>query len=135
MRTPENARQTVQKLLARRRKAHMFLVHSQYGHPMKRSPRTRPTDRLDNAPMPAGSGPVRLGDLVAANRLIWIYCLACCHEVERPAADLPLDPACPVPDVARHLICSQCGGRRIITRPELYEGGVVAMRELHKRCG
>jgi hypothetical protein len=34
-----------------------------------------------------------------------------------------------VPEIAKHMKCSVCGSRKINTKPELYPGGIAAMRE------
>ena len=78
--------------------------------------------------MKASSGPVTLGDLVREDKLLWVYCCDCCHERDVNAANVPLPPETPVPDVRKHMKCSKCGSRKIDTRPELYPGGVAAMR-------
>ena len=43
-------------------------------------------------------------------------------------ATVPLPAETPVPDVGKHMKCSACGSRKIDTKPELYPGGVTAMR-------
>jgi hypothetical protein len=45
-----------------------------------------------------------------------------------PAA-VPLPPEIPLPSVGKRMKCSACGSREIDTRPELYPGGIMAMRE------
>jgi hypothetical protein len=42
-----------------------------------------------------------------------------------------LPAATPVPDIGKHMKCSTCGSRKIDTKPELYPGGVKAMRGRH----
>jgi len=34
-----------------------------------------------------------------------------------------------VPEIGKHMKCSACGSRKINTKPELYPGGVEAMRK------
>jgi hypothetical protein len=41
----------------------------------------------------------------------------------------PLPGKTPVPSVGQCMICSACGSRKIDARPELYPGGIMAMRE------
>jgi hypothetical protein len=68
---------------------------------------------------------VTIGDLRREGKRLWIYCLDCYREVETPACDLPFDDAQPVPTAGQRMKCSQCGGRRIDTRPQLYERSVA----------
>lgn len=75
------------------------------------------------------TGPVRLGDLIDAGKLLWCYCCACGHEVDMDPAQLPLARETPVPEVRYRMRCSQCGAKKADTRPELYPGGIVATRE------
>jgi hypothetical protein len=41
---------------------------------------------------------------------------------------VPLSAETPVPEVGKQKKCSVCGSRKINTKPELYPGGVAAMR-------
>jgi hypothetical protein len=79
------------------------------------------------------TGPVTLADLVRDDKLVWVYCTACGHERDINPATVPLPPATPVLEVGKHMKCSRCGSRKIDARPELYPGGVVAMREREGR--
>lgn len=73
--------------------------------------------------------PVTLGDLIAEGKLMWTYCLDCCHERDLDPATIPLPPETPIPGLGRrHMRCSHCGSRKIDTRPELYKGGIAAAR-------
>ena len=74
------------------------------------------------------NGPVTLGDLVRDDKLLWVDCCACGHERDVNPAMVPLAAETPVPDVGKHMKCSKCGSRKINTKPELYPGGVAAMR-------
>ena len=74
------------------------------------------------------SGPVTLGDLIEAKKLLWVYCCDCGHEREADPASLPLSWNTPVPLIGTHMKCSACGSHKINTKPELYPGGVEAMR-------
>ena len=47
--------------------------------------------------------PVSLGDLAREGRLLWCYCLACCHEREVDPLSLGLDPAEAVSTVGKRL--------------------------------
>jgi hypothetical protein len=75
------------------------------------------------------TGPVRLGDLIAERKLLWGCCTTCCRERDLDPATIPLPQDYPVPDVGKRMKCSSCGSRKIDTRPELYPGGIFAMRE------
>ena len=72
--------------------------------------------------------PVRLSDLIAEDKLLWVYWCDCGHERDVNPATLPLPADTPVPEVGKHMKCSKCGSRKINTKPELYPGGVAAMR-------
>jgi hypothetical protein len=75
------------------------------------------------------AGPVTLSDLTAAGKLLWVYCCACGHERDLDPRDLPLPGETPVSHVSRSLRCTICGAKKANTKPELYPGGIVAMRE------
>ena len=72
--------------------------------------------------------PVTLGALIEADKLLWVYCRDCGHERDVSPATVPLPAETPVPEVGKHMNCSKCGSRKIDTKPELYPGGVTAMR-------
>jgi len=78
------------------------------------------------------TGPVTLSDLNQDNKLLWLYCTACGREREVPPLSIGLPPETPVPSAGSKLTCSACGGRNIIAKPELYPGGILAMREKHR---
>jgi hypothetical protein len=42
--------------------------------------------------------------------------------------NVPLPADTPVPEVGKKMKCSQCGSRAVETKPELYPGGIEAMR-------
>jgi hypothetical protein len=44
-------------------------------------------------------------------------------------ATIPLPPEFPVPKVGSRMKCSACGSRKVETKPELYPGGIEAMRQ------
>lgn len=73
--------------------------------------------------------PVTLGDLIYADKLLWVYCNDCCQERDVNPANVPLPGETPVPEVGKRMKCSKCGSRAVETKPELYPGGIVAMRE------
>ncbi len=73
--------------------------------------------------------PVTLRDLIRDDKLLWVYCRDCGHERDVNPSNVPLPGDTPVPDVGKKMKCSKCGSRAIETKPELYPGGVVAMRE------
>ena len=74
------------------------------------------------------NSPVTLGDLIQADKLLWVYCRDCCHERDVTPATVPLPHDTPVCDIGKHMKCSACGSRKISTAPEQYPGGVIAMR-------
>jgi hypothetical protein len=46
------------------------------------------------------TSPVTLGDLIDADKLLWVLCRDCCHERELTPATVPLPHVTPVPDGA-----------------------------------
>src|SRR5436190_10635586 len=58
-------------------------------------------------------GPVTLGDLIGADKLLWVYCRDCCHERDLNPANVPLPADTPVPDAGKRMKCSVCGSRKI----------------------
>ena len=76
--------------------------------------------------------PVTLCDLVRDGKLAWVYCNACGRERDIPPGDLGLPLDTPVPEAGKRLVCSACGGRSVTVKPELYPGGVEAMRRKHR---
>ena len=77
--------------------------------------------------------PVTLADLDRDGKLAWVYCNACGRERDVPPGDfgLPLDT--PVPEAGKRLVCSACDGRSVTVKPELYLGGIEAMRRKHRQ--
>ena len=71
---------------------------------------------------------VVIADLIRDHRLLWVYCCECGRERDLDPAILPLPADYPVPEVGTRMKCSACGSRKINTRPELYPGGIEAMR-------
>ena len=76
--------------------------------------------------------PVTLADLDREGKLAWVYCNACGRERDVPPSSLGLPLDTPVPAAGKRLVCSACGCRRVTVRPELYPGGVEAMRRIHR---
>lgn len=74
--------------------------------------------------------PVTLADLACDGRLLWLYCTDCGHEAEVPPASLGLRLSLAVPMVKHHLVCSQCGSRRIDSRPQLHARPLAEIRRL-----
>ena len=81
------------------------------------------------------SRPVTLGDLDNEGKLLWVYCNECCRERDVPPLSLGLPPETPVPQLGNRLKCSQCGSRKISAKPELYPGGIEAIRAKHREAG
>jgi hypothetical protein len=77
--------------------------------------------------------PVTLSDLVCDGKLAWVYCNACGRERDVQPGDLGLLLDMPVPEAGKRLVCSACGERKVTVRPELYPGGVEAMRKRHRK--
>ena len=78
--------------------------------------------------MSTPTGPVTLGDLVREDKLLWVYCTECGYERDVNPANVPLPADTPVSEVSKKMKCSECGSPKINTKPELYPGGIVAMR-------
>ena len=76
----------------------------------------------------AVSSPVTLDDLVGNDKLLWVYCCECGHERDVNPAAMPHHPETPVPENRQAHEVLKCGSRKINTKPELYPGGVEAMR-------
>jgi hypothetical protein len=74
------------------------------------------------------SGPVSLGNLIEAEKLLWVYCCDCGHERDVDPAVLPLSWNTPLPLIGTHMKCSACGSRKINAKPEVYSGGIAALR-------
>jgi hypothetical protein len=69
--------------------------------------------RSRRKPQPLRFKPVTIGDLIRDGKLLEVHCASC-----RPARHLYLNPEIlrlpkrmPVPEVAKHLVCSKCGAR------------------------
>jgi len=73
-----------------------------------------------------------LSDLYRDGKLAWVYCNTCGRERDVPPANLGLPMHTPVPQAGKRLVCSACGGRNVTVKPELYPGGVEAMRRKHR---
>ena len=71
---------------------------------------------------------VTIADLIRDRRLLWVYCRDCGRERDVDPATLPLPGDWPVPEVGLRMRCSTCGSRKVHTAPELYPGGIEAMR-------
>jgi hypothetical protein len=78
---------------------------------------------------------VTLGDLERSGKLLWVYCCDCGRERDLEPGALPLPREYPVPKVATRMKCSACGSRKINTKPELYPGGIEAMRKRWRDLG
>lgn len=79
-----------------------------------------------------GTGPVRLGTLVAEGKTVWCFCRTCGHDRDVPSSSLPLPHKTPVQEIGKRMICSRCGSREITTWPEVYPGGFEAMRSRYR---
>lgn len=79
--------------------------------------------------------PVTLHDLMNEGKLLWCYCRECGRERDIDPSTLPLPASFPVPSVGARMWCSGCGSKKIDTKPELYPGGVEAMRRRRYEFG
>lgn len=87
-------------------------------------------------PRQAVPRPVTLGELIARDELLWIFCRACAREVEIKARAFvcPLSPETAIPEIAPRMRC-RCGSRRVSVRGEVVDGGVVLERMLLRGSG
>jgi hypothetical protein len=81
--------------------------------PSRRFPKPWTVEPIPNKPQPLRLKPVTIGDLIREGKLLEVHCGGW-----RPERHLYLDPEIlrlhkrmPVPEVARHLVCSICGAR------------------------
>ena len=84
-------------------------------------------------PMADVTKPVTLSDLERDGKLAGVYCNACGRERDVRPADLGLPLDTPVPEAGIRFVCSPCGERKVAVRPELYPGGVEAVRRRHRK--
>src|SRR5262249_61935429 len=83
-------------------------------------------------PQPLQLKPVTIGDLIRKGKLLEVHCGNCRPErhLYFNLEILRLPKRMPVPEVARHLVCSKCGARNsetynpIWARPDARVGGV-----------
>ena len=96
--------------------------------------------RSRRKPKPLRFKPVTIGDLIRGGKLLEVHCGSC-----RPERHLYLSPEIlrlpkrmPVPEVARHLVCTKCGARNnethnpIWARPDARVGGTVCYPDYSK---
>lgn len=81
------------------------------------------------------SGPVRLADLAADGKLLWLYCRDCGREREIEPDSLPLPATFPVPHVGSRMKCSACGSRKISSAPQLGELTIEQSRQRRRDLG
>ena len=74
--------------------------------------------RSRRKPQPLRFKPVTIGDLIREGKLLEVHCSACRPErhLYIDAASLDLPKRMPVPEVAKHLVCSKCSARNDATR-------------------
>jgi hypothetical protein len=88
--------------------------------------------RSRRKPKPLRIKPVTIDDLIREGKLLEVHCSSCVRSVisiSTPAVST-CPSACPVPELANHLVCSKCGARNsetynpIWARPDARVGGV-----------
>ena len=91
----------------------------------RRTTQDRNKARSRRKPQPLRFKPVTIGDLIRKGKLLEVHCGNC-----RPERHLYLNPEIlrlskrtPVPEVARHLVCSKCGARDKIAATKLANTG------------
>jgi len=75
------------------------------------------------------TGHVTPSDVAHNGKLLRLYCCDCGRERDIDPLSLPLPGETSVPSVGKRMKYSACGSRKIDARPELYPGGIAAMRE------
>ena len=71
---------------------------------------------------------VILAELIRDGRLLWILLPRLRTRARRRSGDVAAAWDCPVPEIGKRMKCSACGSRKVHTAPELYLGGIQAMR-------
>lgn len=79
--------------------------------------------------------PVTLQDLINDGKFLWCYCRECGRERDVDPATLPLPASLAVPSVGGRMRCVACGSKKIDSKPELYLGGIEAMRQRRRELG
>jgi hypothetical protein len=85
-----------------------------------------------NSSRPVSSRPVTLVDLQQEALAIFCWCHQCGHNAELDSQQLVgrFGGLLPVPELARHIRCSKCGGKQISTRPAWPSwGGQIARHD------
>ena len=92
-------------------------------------------------PEPLRFKSVTIGDLIREGKLLEVHCGNCrpeCHLYLHPEI-LCLPKSMPVPEAARHLVCSKCGAwnretyNLICARPDARIGGVGYLSDFSRR--
>ncbi len=93
---------------------------------------SQPASSRPNSSRPVSSRPVTLVDLQQEALAIFCWCHQCGHNAELDSQQLVgrFDGLLPVPELARHIRCSKCGGKQISTRPAWPSwGGQIARHD------
>ena len=61
---------------------------------------------------------ITIGALAASGRHLIAECVDCGHSRKIPADRIALNRETSVADAGKHMRCSECGGKKILTRPE-----------------
>ena len=97
-----------------------------------RPSQTRPSQNRPASSRPVSSRPVTLVDLQQEALAIFCWCHQCGHNAELDSQQLVgrFGGLLPVPELARHIRCSKCGGKQISTRPAWPSwGGQIARHD------
>jgi hypothetical protein len=93
---------------------------------------SRPVSSRPSQTRPVSSRPVTLVDLQQEALAIFCWCHQCGHNAELDSQQLVgrFGGLLPVPELARHIRCSKCGGKQISTRPAWPSwGGQIARHD------
>ena len=93
---------------------------------------SQPASSRPNSSRPVSSRPVTLVDLQQEALAIFCWCHQCGHNAELDSQQLVgrFGGLLPVPELARHIRCSKCGGKQISTRPAWPSwGGQIARHD------
>lgn len=82
------------------------------------------------------TGPATLADLLADNVDVFAWCHKCGRGRTLSSQELAakLGPKQPVPEIARRIKCSECGGKECTTRPDYRPVSNVIARHTNGRA-
>ena len=66
---------------------------------------------------------IKIGALAASGRHLIAECVDCGHSRKIPADRIALSPDTPVADAGKHMRCTACRSKKVLTRPESVRDG------------